>query len=138
MVLEMPVKREKRGVIFIGLQRALLKINRENGDAPVFVTLRFFAAGKREHLGELPAVFLAVIFIGQQRIKKIILAGFNSRIGVVGKKRRQRPGFFRVLLLIVKKRPGSFGAVPGIQRQRKFVEQRPGVKNYFPPAGGQK
>ena len=84
MVLVMPVKWKKRGVIFVCHRRALLKINRENGHAPLFMPLWFFAAGKREQLDELPAILPAEIFAGQQRIKKIVLARFNGGVGVAG------------------------------------------------------
>ena len=111
-VLEMAVKRNERGVIFIRVRRALLEINREKGEALFSESsCGSWPPAKLNNWHKLPAIFRAVAFVGQQRIKKIIFPRFNGGIRVVRKQRRNGPGLFRILLLVVKKRPDGFGAM---------------------------
>ena len=70
-VLEVAVKRKKRGVIFIRVRRALLKIEREKREAFCGEIIRVLAAGKTEQLAELPAIFHSITLISQHRIKQI-------------------------------------------------------------------
>ena len=90
----MAVKRNERGVIFIRVRRALLEIERENREPFFAGILRGLPAGKTQQLEELPAIFLAVGFVGEHRIKKIVLARFNGRDRCRGKKTAGTPRFF--------------------------------------------
>ena len=132
----MAVNRNERRVVFIRHWRALLEVKRENCELFFAGFLRGLPAGKAPQLKKLPAIFLAVEFVGEQRVKKIVFPRFNGRIGVVGKKRRKRPGFFRILLLVVEKRPADFGALAGIQRQWELIVKQPGMKAIFRKADG--
>ena len=127
-VPDVAIKRNQRGVILVRVRRALLKIKREKREPPGRKIVRVLPAGKTEQLGELPAIFHPEPLVGQHRIKQIKFLRLRVGIGVIGKQGRNRPGPFRISLLIIKKRTGGFGAVAGNQRQRKFIEDRAGVE----------
>lgn len=78
---------------------------------------------------------MAIRFVGEQRIKEIVLIILNVWIRGVGKKRRERPGSLRVFLLVVEQRPNGLGALPGIQCQRKLIVKQPGMKCVFGKTG---
>src|SRR5665213_1587749 len=124
----MAVKWNERSVVFICVRRTLLEIKRVNRKPLLTGFLRGLSAGKTPQLEKLPAIFLAVGFAGEQRVKKIIFARFNGWIGVTGKKWRERPSFFRIFLLIVEQRPDGLGALAGIQRQRKLIIKQSGME----------
>jgi len=82
-ILEMAVKRDERGVIVIGVRRALLEMERENREAPFFGIILLLAAGETEQLDELPAILRSVSFISQERINKIIFPRLNGGVCIV-------------------------------------------------------
>src|ERR1035437_1157146 len=72
-VFEMSVNREIRRVVQIRVRGSLLKIEGENGKTLFAVNFLFLPAGKTQELEKLPALFLAVTDVREQRIKKILL-----------------------------------------------------------------
>src|ERR1035437_2258703 len=72
-VLEMAVKREICRIVQIRVRGSLPKIEGENGKTLFAVNFLFLPAGKTQELHNLPALFLAVSDMGEQRIKKILL-----------------------------------------------------------------
>src|ERR1035438_4129696 len=111
----MAIKRDKRGVIVICIRRALLEINRVNGEAPLFGIILFLASSETEQLDELPAILRSVSFIGQEWINEIVFPRFDSRVFVMRKQRRNCPSRFQIFLLVVKKRPDGLHAMSHIQ-----------------------
>src|SRR5450432_4158679 len=82
-VVEVAVNRKECGIIFVRIRRALLEIERKKREAPFAGIVRLLTAGKTKKLDELPAIFLAVVFIGQQRVQKIIFPRFDGRVSFV-------------------------------------------------------
>ena len=71
-VVEVAVKWNERGVIFIRNRRALLKIERKQRETLLSrISFGTLAAGKTKKLAQLPAVFPAIMLISQHRIKQI-------------------------------------------------------------------
>src|SRR5665213_777626 len=127
----MTVKRDDGGVIEICVQRALLEIERENCELMRLEIVRLPSASEAQKFAKLPAPFAAVMFAGEERIKKIKFAGINGGVFVAGKKRRngQRlPGF---IFFGIKKRAGGFGAVPIFKRQLELVKKKTSRKGLF-------
>ena len=72
-VFEMSVKRKDRRVVQVRVRGSLLKIEGKKGKTLFVVNSLFLPAGQTQELDKLPALFLAVTDMGEQRIKKILL-----------------------------------------------------------------
>ena len=121
-VLKVAIKWDHRGVIQVRIQRPLLEINREQRELPGLEIIRLAPAGETQQLAKLPAPFVGVMLIGQQRIKNVVFAGINDQIPVIGKKRREGERFIIFPLFRIEKRAGRFGSLSGFQRQFKFIK----------------
>src|ERR1035437_509352 len=72
-VFEMSVNREIRRVVQLRVRGSLLEVEGKKSKTLFAVNLLFLPAGKTQELHNLPALFLAVSDMGEQRIKKILL-----------------------------------------------------------------
>src|SRR6185437_7135785 len=128
VILHVPVERADGGVILVGNRRALLKIEREQSETAGLILLRVRASGKGENLDELPAPFGSVTAIRHDRISEIKFVPLSAGIGQVGHQGWDRPEFFGVALLKIKKRPQRFGAVSGLEGQVEMVVKKSEVR----------
>ena len=135
---KMAVERHQRPVRLGRVVRALAEPEREQGEAPLVRAHSALPSTPAHELNDVEAVLRTVLIEGHQRVKELGLRALDARFVLVGHPRRETPAPRLRRLLPMEERPQRFPTMPGAQRQRKLLGQRPEPHlGVWPGRGGQ-
>jgi len=84
--------------------------------ATVNQIVRLPPARETQQLEKLPAPFIRIVFVGQQRVKQVKFARIYTGIFVIRKKRRNCQNLLQVFVFRIKKWADGFRALPVFKR----------------------